>query len=66
MRTTIDIPEELIEEALRVSQARTKTMVIVLGLKELISRHKLEQLRALRGRVKLTTDVDKSRARRRH
>ncbi len=63
MRTTVDLPESLVQEALRVSQAKTKTMVIVLGLQELIHRHKLEQLRALRGRIPLTTDLRKSRKR---
>lgn len=63
MRTTVDIPEALMRDALQVSQATTKTMVIVLGLQELIHRHKLEQLRALRGRVVLTTNVRVSRKR---
>lgn len=44
MRTTIEIPDALMQEALRASQAKTKTMVIVLGLQELINRHKLDQL----------------------
>ena len=64
MRTTVEIPDGLMTEALRSSQAKTKTMVIVLGLKELINRHKLEQLRALRGQLQLTVDVDKARKRR--
>ena len=63
MRTTVEIPDALMHEARKVSQAKTKTMVIVLGLKELINRHKLEQLRTLRGQVELTTDVRKSRKR---
>lgn len=65
MRTTIEIPDMLMKEALRASQAKTKTMVIVLGLQELINRHKLDQLRALRGRVDMTIDIGKSRDRRR-
>jgi Arc/MetJ family transcription regulator len=63
MRTTIDIPQDLLAEAQRASQAKTKTMVVVLGLRELINRHKLEQLRALRGQMELTTDVRRSRRR---
>ncbi|MBI2885021.1 MAG: type II toxin-antitoxin system VapB family antitoxin [Candidatus Omnitrophica bacterium] len=63
MRTTLDLPEDLLSQAMRVSQAKTKTMVVVLGLQELIHRNRLEQLRALRGRVELTVDVRKSRKR---
>ena len=65
MRTTIEVPDTLMKEALRASQAKTKTMVIVLGLQELINRHKLDQLRALRGHVALRVDVDHARDRRR-
>ena len=54
----------LMQEALQASKAKTKTMVIVLGLQALIHQYKLAQLRALRGRVALTVDVSKSRKRR--
>jgi len=64
MRTTIEVPEGLMHEALQASKAKTKTMVIVLGLQALIHQYKLAQLRALRGRVALTVDVSKSRKRR--
>ena len=64
MRTTVEIPDDLLSEALRTSQARTKTMAIVLGLKELINRHKLDRLRALRGQVPLMVDIGKARKRR--
>jgi Arc/MetJ family transcription regulator len=63
MRTTVDIPEDLLREALKVSQVKTKTMVIVLGLKELVHKHKLSELAALRGKLDLTTDLRKSRKR---
>ena len=63
MRTTVDIPDNLMEEALRTSHAKTKTTVLILGLKELIHRHHIEQLRALRGRIRLNVDVAASRKR---
>ena len=63
MRTTVEIPDELMAHAMKVSQVKTKTMVIVLGLQELINRHRLEQLRTLQGRVELTTDWRKARKR---
>ena len=63
MRTTIEVPDELMHRAMRVSQAQTKTMTIVLGLQELIHRHHLEQLRTLRGQLELTTEVRKARRR---
>lgn len=63
MRTTIDLPEQLLAEAMRASHAKTKTMAIALGLQELINRRKLDQLRELRGKIRLTTDVAAARKR---
>ncbi len=63
MRTTIDIPNDLIKDAMKASQAKTKTMAIILGLKELINHYKLEQLRALRGKLEISTDLRISRKR---
>lgn len=64
MRTTVEIPDRLMQDALRTSGAKTKTMTIVLGLQELLNRHRLEQLRALRGGLRITVDVRKARRRR--
>lgn len=63
MRTTLNIPEDLLEEAMRLSQASTKTMAVVMGLHELIHKKKIQQLRSLRGELALDLDTDKSRKR---
>lgn len=63
MRTTIDIPEDLLKDAMNIAHVRTKTMTVILGLKELINRYKLDQLRDLRGKVHLATDVAAARKR---
>ena len=63
MRTTIDIPDDLIKDAMSVSRAKTKTRVIILGLQELIHSYRLEELRSLRGKVNLGANVSTSRKR---
>lgn len=63
MRTTIDIPDDLLKDAMHIAHARTKTMAVILGLRELINRFKLDQLRTLRGKIHLTTDVPAARKR---
>ena len=63
MRTTIELPKDLLEQAVKLSQVRTKTAAIELGLRELIRQNKIEALRKLRGRLNLNVDVHKSRKR---
>lgn len=58
MRTTIDIPEDLLAEAMRLSGAKSKTSTIILSLQELINRKKIDKLRAMRGTVSLDIDLD--------
>jgi Arc/MetJ family transcription regulator len=49
MRTNIVIDDELMDEALRLSGARTKREAIDLALRTLIRLRRQEGLRALRG-----------------
>ena len=50
MRTTFDVPEELLEEARRLSGARSKREAVLAGLEELIRKGRREELRQLAGR----------------
>jgi Uncharacterized protein conserved in bacteria (DUF2191). len=43
MRTTIDIPEELINKAMKVTGKNTKTEVIKDALKNLIQKEKIKE-----------------------
>jgi Arc/MetJ family transcription regulator len=63
MRTTLDIPEPLIEEARRVLGFKSKTDTVVLSLQELIRRRRIEELKELIGSVKLDIDIPTSRRR---
>jgi Arc/MetJ family transcription regulator len=63
MRTTLDIPEDLIEEARCLLGFKSKTDTVVVSLRELIRRRRIEELKALLGKVKLDVDVPASRRR---
>jgi Arc/MetJ family transcription regulator len=63
MRTTLDLPEDLLDEARAGLGFKSKTDTIILALRELVRRQRLEELKALMGRVRL--DVDTARSRRR-
>jgi Arc/MetJ family transcription regulator len=49
MRTTIDIDDELLEEARKLAPGTTKRDLIHLSLKELVRRRKIERLLGLYG-----------------
>jgi len=63
MRTTLDLPEELVEEARRLLGFKSKTDTVVLALRELVRRRRLDDLKALMGRVDLDIDLAASRRR---
>ncbi len=63
MRVTVELPDKLVAEALKVSSAKTKTAVIMLGLQELVREHRIADLSALRGKIDLSIDIRKSRGR---
>ena len=63
MRTTLDIPESLLEEARRLLGFKSKTDTVVLSLQELIRRRRIEELKQMMGSVKLDIDIPKSRRR---
>jgi Arc/MetJ family transcription regulator len=63
MRTTLDIPAELLNEARSALGFTSKTDTIVLALRELVRKHRLDELKGLLGKV--TLDVDTARSRRR-
>lgn len=63
MRTTLDIPEPLIEEARRLLGFKSKTDTVVLSLKEMIRRKRIEDLKDLMGSIRLEIDLPHSRRR---
>ena len=65
MRTTLDLPEELIEEAKALLGFKSKTDVIVVALRDLVRRHRIEELKAMLGTVELDIDIPTLRRRQR-
>jgi hypothetical protein len=59
----LDIPEPLIEEARRLLGFKSKTDTVVLSLKEMIRRKRIEELKELIGSVRLEIDLPRSRRR---
>ena len=63
MRTTLDLPEDLVTEAMQVTSTSTKTAVIIRALEELIQKEKLQALKSFKGKIDLEIDLETLRNR---
>ena len=60
-RINIEISDELIQEALRISGLKTKRAVVVAGLKAVIRRGRQKKILDLAGKVYWEGNLDESR-----
>ncbi|OPX35927.1 MAG: DUF2191 domain-containing protein [Desulfobacteraceae bacterium 4484_190.2] len=61
MRTNIIIDDDLMNQAMALSQLKTKKAVVESGLKLLVQIKKQEQIKNLRGKLKWDSDLDEMR-----
>ncbi len=61
MRTNIEIDDKLMSDVLKATGLKTKKDVVELGLKTLIRLKKQERIKAFRGQLKWTGDLDDMR-----
>jgi len=58
MRTTLDLPEELLNQAMQASHISTKTQVIITALEELVRRSRIADLKDYKGKINLDLDLN--------
>jgi len=63
MRTTLDLPEDLLLEAMKTTHIQTKTKVIITALEELIRKSKISGLKKFKGKIDLDIDLNTIRGR---
>ena len=63
MRTTLDLPENLLDEAMKTTHITTKTKVIITALEDLIRKSKVSGLKKFKGKIDLDIDMDTIRGR---
>ena len=61
MRTNIDIDENLIQEAMKLTGISTKKAAVEAALKQMVSLKKQERLKDLRGKLKWEGNLDEMR-----
>ena len=63
MRTTLELPDKLVQEALTLTKISTKTELIKYSLENIIQREKIKGLTKYFGKLQLDIDLDKLRNR---
>lgn len=63
MRTTLDLPADLVNEAMASLQFKSKTDTIIYALRELLRRRALQELKSLAGKIEVSVDTARSRRR---
>ena len=65
MRTTLNIDDEALEQAMRAAEGKTKTQVINEALREFARRRRVRELLEFQGKAEWSGDIDQLRKRRR-
>ena len=63
MRTTLDLPGSLVAEAMKLSNQKTKTAVIISALEDFVRKTRISDLKKYRGKVNLDVSLDALRKR---
>ena len=63
MRTTLELPETLVNEAMSLTKIPTKTALVKFALENVIQREKIKELKGYFGKLKLDINLDKLRNR---
>lgn len=53
MKATLNLPDNLVQEAMKIAHTKTKTKVIILALEEFIRKSKISDLKKYKGKVDL-------------
>ena len=61
MRTTLDLPERLVDEARSALGFKSKTDTVVFALREVVRNSRVEDLKSLMGRVSFEFDPNEIR-----
>jgi hypothetical protein len=63
MKTTLELPDALVHEAMTLTKIPTKTELIKFALENIIQREKIKELKNYFGKLNLEIDLNKLRSR---
>jgi len=56
MRTTLELPEELVDEARHALGYKSKTDTVIFALRQVVQRTRLDELKAFMGKIEFDVD----------
>ncbi|MFP4385415.1 MAG: type II toxin-antitoxin system VapB family antitoxin [Spirochaetia bacterium] len=63
MRTTLDLPEDLIDQAMNITHSKTKTELIKTALENIINQEKRNKLLKYHGKIDIDINLNTLRKR---
>ncbi len=63
MRTSLDLPEDLIKKAMEITRAKTKNELFKIALENIINQEEKNNMKKYHGKVNLEIDLDTLRER---
>ena len=61
MKTTLNIPDDLIKKAMSFSKHKTKTETVIAALQEYVRQKKIEKIMEYQGKLQFDETCEKSR-----
>ena len=61
MKTTLNIPEDLIKKAMALAKHKTKTETVIVALQEYVRQKKIEKIMEHQGKLQFEETWEKSR-----
>jgi len=63
MRTTLDLPQSLVDEAMQITHIKTKTALIIQALEDIVRKNKVAGIKKFKGKINLDIDISVLRER---
>lgn len=61
MKTILDIPDELLNEAMELSHSKTKKEGVIIALEEFVRKKRIEEALQMEGKLKFNKDWERLR-----
>lgn len=61
MKTSVILPDDIVEEVKRLSKAKTMREAIIISLKDYIKRKRIEEIINMEGKLEFSEDMESAR-----